>query len=262
MKKNIHIFLVTAAMLFAQQAQAQSLKEKDIFSHLGAGVSLGTDGIGIEAATNITNYVGLRAGVSIIPKISYSKSNVKYTRNGIDGLGKVDASLKKIDGKVLVDVYPFAEQHSFHVTVGGFFGSKELVSGYFEEDLASPINGGISKKVGNAEWLVNPVDHKVQLRLATNSFKPYVGVGFGRMVPEKRVGVSCDLGVQFHGKPRLEGYATARTATGEQHQWVELEAQDFDFGEKFNDDVDKALDIIHNVIVYPVVNIRITGRIF
>ena len=37
--------------------------------------------------------------------------------------------------------------------------------------------------------------------LKVSGFRPYLGLGFGRAVPKKRVGVMFELGVQFHGKP-------------------------------------------------------------
>lgn len=37
--------------------------------------------------------------------------------------------------------------------------------------------------------------------LKVSNFRPYVGLGFGRAVPKKRLGVMFELGVQFHGKP-------------------------------------------------------------
>lgn len=36
-----------------------------VFNHLGFGAGIGTSGITIEAATPITNFVNLRAGVSL-----------------------------------------------------------------------------------------------------------------------------------------------------------------------------------------------------
>lgn len=257
-------YIVAALLLVTSGAKAQNEGDSFLFTHLGAGVSIGTDGVGIEVATPVTPYLGLRAGVSFIPKISVNVHDIEYTRNGNDGEGDVKASLKKFDGKLLVDVYPFGNKLSLHLTGGLFVGSDELIRGSFKEDLAAPIGGGIVKKIGQAEWLVEAIDHKVELRLMTKKVKPYLGIGFGRMVPKpnKRVGVSCDLGVQFHGTPDFQGFATAHTISGDLHKWVTLSGNDFDFGEDFKENVDDALDIVHKVKVWPVLNIRITGRIF
>ena len=259
------LFVVVFA-LFACNVQAQDEDDNYIFTHLGAGISVGTDGVGIEVAAPCTKFLGIRAGISFIPKITVNINDISYDRNvpNYDAKGSVKASIKKIDGKFLVDFYPWRDKFSGHITVGLFAGTNELITASFKEDPNEPIGGGIVKKIGNAEWMVEPVNHKVDFRLTTNVVKPYVGIGFGRMVPpsDKRIGVSCDLGVQFHGTPEFQGYATAHTATGDKHQWVTLESQDFDFGKDFQKDIDDALKIVHAVKVWPVLNVRITGRIF
>ena len=253
-------------LLTASSVKAQNEDDNYIFTHLGAGISIGTDGVGIEVAAPCTPYLGIRAGISFIPKISFSVNDIEYDRNvpNYDAKADVDASIRKIDGKFLVDIYPFGNKFSFHVTGGFFAGTNKLVTASFKEDPQEPIGGGIVKKIGQAEWLVEAVNHKVDFRLTHNTVKPYVGIGFGRMVPkpDKRIGVSCDIGVQFHGRPAFEGYATAHTASGDKHKWVELEGKDFDFGDDFKDDIDDVLDIVHKVTIWPVLNVRITGRIF
>lgn len=246
------------------QKSTSSATDRFLFNHLGAGVSIGLDGIGVELATPVTPYLGLRAGVSFFPKINVNVDDIDYTRNGKDGKGEAKAKLNKFDGKVLLDVYPFGNKLSVHVTGGLFIGGSNLITASFIEDANAPIGGGIAKMINGEQWNVRANNHAIDLRLRTNGVKPYIGIGFGRMVPKpnKRVGVACDLGVQFHGKPKLEGYASVTTINGDLHRWVELEADDFDFGEDFHEDVEDALDIIHKVNVWPVLNIRITGRIF
>ena len=62
-----------ASLLGTQHINAQdNTAEYGIFNHLGAAVSVGTDGIGFDVASPLTNYVALRAGVSFWPKIKFS----------------------------------------------------------------------------------------------------------------------------------------------------------------------------------------------
>ncbi len=267
MNKKI-LFLVAAFALVATSAKAQE-DDKYIFNHMGAGISVGTDGIGVELATCCTKFLGIRAGISFIPKITVNINDISYDRNvpNHDGKGSVEASIKKIDGKLLFDFYPWRDKFSGHITVGLFAGNNELITASFKEDPLEPIGGGIVKKIGQAEWMVeaDSKTHKVDFRLKTWAVKPYIGIGFGRMFrtpSDSRIGVSCDLGVQFHGQPDFQGYATAHTSTGDKHKWVTLEGGDFDFGDSFRKDIDKALDIVHAVQVWPVLNVRITGRFF
>ena len=257
----IVLSLLVSGSVFAQR---YSSSDSYIFTHLGAGLSVGTDGIGIELATPISPYVGFRAGASFFPKIKVNVDDIDYTRNKVDGKGEVKAKFKKVEGKALFDIYPLGNKYSIHLTGGLFFGNSDLISASFIEDPKAPVGAGIAKTINGEQWDVRANNGSIDLRLTTNKVKPYIGIGVGRMVPkpDKRVGVAMDLGVQFHGTPKLEGYASATTLSGTYHKWVELEAKDFDFGQSFQDDVNDALDIIHKVKVWPVLNVRITGRIF
>lgn len=261
--KKLSFFLLLS-VISVGTTFAQSSDDSYLFNHLGGSVSVGTDGIGIDLATPVTPYLSLRAGVSFYPKIKYTKDNISYTRNGNKGQGTVEAKLNMFNGKVLFDAYPFGLKNSFHVTAGLFFGSSNIVEASFIEDVNAPIGAGINKVLDNGEqWTVKAQDHAIDLRLRTHSVKPYVGIGFGRAIPKKHVNVAFDLGVQFHGTPQLQGHASITDINSVDHyQWLDLEAKDFHFDDSFNKDVDDALDIIHKVKVWPVLNIRLTGRFF
>ena len=98
-----------------------------------------------------------------------------------------------------------------------------------------------------AAYASYPVDENgnVSGGLRVNSFRPYVGLGFGRVVPKKRISVMFELGVQFHGKPEVY------TNYGDVSQLMaELDADD-----TFSDIMDK-------LTFYPVLKLRLCGRIF
>ncbi len=269
-RKNLLIAVLALSAAVGVRAQVTPEPAEDfrlpvdnyLFTHLGAGLSVGTDGIGIELCTPVTEYAGLRAGMSFFPTISPSFKDISYTRNHRSGKGNVDAKFKKVEGKVLIDAYPFGLKHSFHVTVGAFFGTKELVTADFTQDPNVPIRGGFIPQTNNPnEYVIEPdVNGVIHAKLTTNAFKPYVGIGFGRMMPkgDKRFGVSCDIGVQFHGTPKVKAYAP------EVDRWLEIKGDDLgdDLGESFKKDFDDAMDIIKKVKVWPVLNVRLTGRIF
>ena len=267
-----NLLFVVLALLTAGTARAQVTPEPAedfrlpvdnyLFTHLGAGISLGTDGIGIELSTPVTPYAALRAGMSFFPTISPSFDDVSYTRNHRNGKAKIETKFKKVEGKVLVDAYPFGLKHSFHVTVGAFFGNRELLTADFIQDPNVPIRGGFIPQTKNPnEYVVEPdASGVIRAKLITNGFKPYVGIGFGRALPkgDNRFGVSCDLGVQFHGTPKVKAYAP------EVDRWLEINADDLgdDLGKSFKEDFDDGMDLISKITVWPVLNVRLTGRIF
>ncbi len=237
-------------------------RRNNMFCHLSAGIGIGLDGISIELGTPMTDYAALRAGLSFFPAITLSFDDVSYSRNGRNGQGQVDAKFKKVDGKVLVDAYPFGLSSSFHVTAGLFFGTADIVTADFTQDPDVPIRGGFVPTSHNPNrYVVEPDENGViKAKLSVNSVKPYIGLGFGRMVPKgnNRLAVACDLGVQLHGTPTVRAYAP------EVDRWLRIEADDLgnDFGESFKEDFDDGMDIIKKVTVWPVLNIRLTGRIF
>lgn len=252
--------LALGMMLMSLSVRAQDKIEYGIFDHLGAGLSLGTDGIGIDVAAPLTDYVAFRTGISFMPKIKIKKNNIHIKDNDatLEDHVDVEGKLNIFDFKFLADYYPF-KNSSFHLTAGAFIGS---------EDAAHVVNTSMFIKDPDEYGKVSLVlgDYHVttdengyaHLDLKVNSFKPYLGFGFGRAIPRKsRVSVSCDFGVKFWGKPRV-GAMTI-------NDWNEKVYHKFsykDLDEDDDEDLKDALKTIEKIVVYPVLNVRISGRIF
>ena len=110
--------------------------------------------------------------------------------------------------------------------------------------------------------LVTDENGNIEIDMKVNAFKPYVGIGFGRAVTKHRVGVQFDLGVQFVGRPGMFGNV----------KYFDYDAGDFvtrterlERGRITNDeyeDIDDAIRIMEKFRVYPVLKIRVNGRIF
>lgn len=257
-------FLTTGLMalaltLLALPAKAQnSDDEYGIFDHLGAGISLGTDGIGIDVAAPITDMFAVRAGVSFLPKIKIKK-NIKIDDNNPTVADNVDlqGKLNVFNGKLLADFYPF-KSSSFHLTAGAFIGSDKLATitntSMFIKDPSK--YGKLGLKMGDYR-ITTDKQGKIDADVKVNSFKPYLGFGFGRAVPKNRISVSCDFGVQFWGKPALGAITT--DDWGDQH-YHKFKSSDLD--DRDDDDLRDAVDILEKIVVYPVLNIRLSGRIF
>lgn len=74
-----------------------------VFNHLGFGAGIGTSGITIEAATPITNFVNLRAGVSWMPAITFNAdADFTYTVMSETQTGTVNlkGDLGRVQGQV------------------------------------------------------------------------------------------------------------------------------------------------------------------
>ena len=255
------LFLVCALALFGiGQSFAGSEYDEDadnLFNHLSIGVSVGSDGIGFDLASPIGNMFAVRAGMSIWPRLTYktdvdpgtdSKSFILNKDGKIDLEGKVTLA----DFKLLFDFYPF-KNSPFRVTAGAFIGSQKVVSVYNSGQFLERNEWG---KVGiqHGDYkIASDKDGNINLDVKTNGFKPYLGVGYGRTIPHKSIGVAVDLGVQFWGTPAI--YTNVMDDFGDL-SYKKLTEQD-----KGNKDLNDAIDKLSKIVVLPVLSIRLCGRI-
>lgn len=248
------ILIALSLVLMSIGAKAQ---DNQIFNHLSFGVDVGTTGIGFEVAAPITDYVAVRAGMDIMPQFKYNGSvdinppSFPSTGYAIPSEIDVEGKLKLTTGKLLFDVYPF-QNSSFHATVGAYFGGKEIISVYNEQDGIlmdvtrynndHPLNP-LGAKIG--DYLLTPdAQGNVKGTVEVSGFRPYVGLGFGRAIPKKHRFACCfDAGVQFWGSPKIYDY-----------NGVELSKEDLDGGGGI-------VKTLTKLSVWPSVSIRLVGRI-
>ena len=76
------------------------------------------------------------------------------------------------------------------------------------------------------------------------NFGPYLGLGFGSLIPKSRLGIRFELGAQFQGKPVVDADGVCDV----------LKNMDQDT----QDDISKFMDYLQ---VYPVLKLSIRGRI-
>lgn len=250
---TIKTAMVAAIMAAATPAMAQSDNFYGLGNRVGIGVGVGTEGIGIDAAVPLTKYVQARVGVNFIPNININANAEVTTQAGYGGQDYDVSGEMKVKGKfsrttfdVKFDCYPFANSSSFFVTAGLSFGGSDLIkiSGQSEDlkQVASQT-GGLGIEIGD---YVIPIDRdgSVHGGVKVNSVRPYLGLGFGRLIPKKRFGVRFELGAQFQGTPKV--YADG---VGD---LTKIADQDT------SDDISKFMDYLK---VYPVLKLSLRGRI-
>lgn len=169
---------------------------------------------------------------------------------------EVEGKVGFTNGKILFDIYPF-RRSSFFISAGAYFGASKPVKAYNKQDgvllgiaqYNNAVDNGYiqADKIGVEfdDYLLEPNDEgNVNACIKTSSFKPYLGIGFGRAVPKKRVGCMVELGVQFWGTPKVycEGHELTESAAG--------------------DDGGGVIKFINHLTVYPTLSFRICGRIF
>lgn len=248
--RKVFLFCVLACLAFSLQMNAQE-KKLGYFNSLAIGVNAGTTGYGFDVATPLGNHFALRAGITFMPNYSLSDDvdvNVSgsyetYDYN-IPSSIEVEGSVGRTAGEVLLNIYPF-KRSSFFISGGAVFGGDKIVKvkGHSDElaNLQDMANGaGI--EIGD---YVIPVDKQgnVSGGIKVSNFRPFVGIGAGRIVPKKRVGFLFEMGVQFHNTPQVyTDYGKLDNLLAE---------ADNEFSE-----------IINMITVYPVVRFRLCGRLF
>lgn len=246
--------ILAAMMMFGiGTASAQSESFYGIGNRVGIGVGVGTEGIGIDASVSLTKYLQARVGVNIVPNININTTATASADVSINGQNSSQDYDVDITGKfsrttvdVKLDVYPFGNSSSFFLTGGFSFGGGDLmtITGHSEElkTLAAQSKDyGI--EIGDYKI---PVDANGDVNggIKVKNFRPYVGLGFGRLIPKNRVGFRFELGAQFQGKPKVY-------ADGTDDVLKNLD-QDTD------DDISKFMDYLK---VYPVLKLSIRTRI-
>lgn len=249
MKKTVFTILAALALLMPGTAAAQ-----DLFNHLAVNAHVATTGVGVELSTPITKFITMRAGVTCMPGFSFNAEVYgQYYDNNTprDFTVNLDANLKRTQGSVIFNVYPLAKAKvcsSFFLAAGLYFGGDKLVKikGHSDE-IANDLKqlNGANPYIELGDYKL-PVDENGNVKggLKVQKVRPYLGLGFGRYVPKKRISVTGELGVQFHG--HIKPY----TSEGEIEAFDELTEKD---------DWKKVMD---KLTVYPMLKIVISGRIF
>jgi hypothetical protein len=167
-------------------------------------------------------------------------------------------------GHLLIDYYPFPHSSNFHLTTGFHLGTGTVVdihnrhegslmpvtawnNAMENPDAQEVVERNNLQPIGLVlgDYFIAPDENgNIDARIRVSGFRPYLGLGFGRAVPRKRIGCQFDLGVQFWGSPKV-------MVNGE-----ELKP------DKVGEELDDVLSIVSRIKVFPVLSFRLVGRIF
>lgn len=259
--------------------------DDNIFTHLGASLGVGTTGISLDLSTNITDYVGVRAGVDFIPQVKYKTdveiygakeyqskydswratlpSSVTSSVNApvvtIPSKVDIEGKLNNTTGHLLFDLYP-GSKIDWHLTLGAYFGPSKVISVYtpdgsqlrgiheYNQFVTSNPALGADYKIGAelGDYFLEPDENGVvDASIKVAGFRPYVGIGWGRAVPKNHT-----LGFSFDLGCQFWGSPKVYL------QDKELTTSDLD-GEDGG-----AIKTLTKISVYPTLTLRLTGKIF
>ena len=215
-------FIVSGLAMIMSLTTAMAQEETGVGNHLAWGVGFGTEGINVSIATDMTEYAELEFGVNYAPGF-YRKSNGGVFHNPqagekrpylhYDNNKDVTIGVKTCIDRATLDFkgsfYPFAQKNDFFIAAGISFASKEIAT-----IKGSCTTSGISSDVLAENLYIRagkfmlPID-KVNGELVANgscqvnSVRPYVGLGYGRLVPKNNLGFRVEAGCQFSGDVKV-----------------------------------------------------------
>ena len=143
-----------------------------------------------------------------------------YRSSSFPDIVDIEEKQLRIEGKVLVDFYP-KNGSWFYFTAGAYIGNMaqwrmkgeidpiyakavSVVNDYLPEDDKMRLLSCSSSPNYYSEVEVGS-DGKIDYSYRVLPVKPYVGIGFGRMLPKRKLGCHFDLGVLYRGRWRVYG---------------------------------------------------------
>lgn len=256
---------------FAQEEESYAPKfKRSVFNHAALNVGAGTEGISVGVAAPLTNFFEFEAGVNVMPgfkingDLNIEAQDVAVSYQGYNTTVHIPETTVEAKGNfsrttfnIKANVYPFGGNSKFFVAAGLSFGGKKIakVSGsspqlkeyietnypQFKEQILNEIGanlGGYNVKLDDS--------YSIDGDVRCNNVRPYLGLGFGRLVPKNRIGFRFELGCQFMGK--LKVYQNDN----------ELDIDKILKDADADDDISKFVD---NWKFYPVLKFSLVGRI-
>lgn len=247
---------------------AQSDYKRGIFNHVGLNVGAGTEGIGVGVAAPVTNFLEVEAGVNIMPSFKLSGDldvdvnisslpqvpNVQYPH---EATIHAEGSFDRTTFNVKANLYPFGGGTKFFIAAGLSIGGEKIaeVSGSCDElrdfsqslptqELKDQFRQAVSANLAGYNLQFDE-NYNVQGDIRCKKVRPYLGLGFGRLVPKNRLGMRLELGCQFMDKLKVYQNDTE----------IDVNKALEDAGE---DDLSK---FVKDLKVYPVLKFSLTGRI-
>ncbi len=192
MKKIITAIMLSMLMYGNQYAQEENTEDAPKVRKNAIGVSFGT-GFGFDYSRALKQdklYVTASYNTLV-----YSIDGIEQEVSGEDLLVDTSLDFNNIDLKL--SYHPFS--NAFKIVGGiGFFSSNNLnVFTTFKENIM----------VGEVEF--NAADSgNLDINFNWSQTAPYIGLGFGRAVPNKRLGFAFDFGTYVSSSPEITLDAT------------------------------------------------------
>lgn len=247
---------------------AQNEYKRGLFNHVGINVGAGTEGISVGLAAPVTGFFELEAGVNVMPSFKLSGDldvdvntsslpqvpNVQYPH---EATIHAEGSFDRTTFNVKANLYPFGGGTKFFIAAGLSIGGEKIaeVNGSCDQlrefsqslptqELKDQFRQAVSANLAGYNLQFDE-NYNVQGDIRCKKVRPYLGLGFGRLVPKNRLGMRLELGCQFMDKLKVYQNDTE----------IDINKALEDAGD---DDLSK---FVKDLKIYPVVKFSFTGRI-
>lgn len=262
--------MMVAVILFTSVGSVMAQKEykRGFLNHVGINVGAGTEGISVGLAAPVTSFFELEAGVNVMPSFKLSGDldvdvntsslpqvpNVQYPH---EATIHAEGSFDRTTFNVKANLYPFGGGSKFFIAAGLSIGGEKIaeVNGSCDQlrefsqnlpsqELKDQFRQAVTANLGGYNLELDE-NYNVQGDIRCKKVRPYLGLGFGRLVPKNRLGMRLELGCQFMDKLKVYQNDTE----------IDINKALEDAGE---DDLSK---FVKDLKIYPVVKFSFTGRI-
>lgn len=247
---------------------AQKEYKRGFLNHVGINVGAGTEGISVGLAAPVTSFFELEAGVNVMPSFKLSGDlDVDVNTSSLPQVPGVqypssatihaEGSFDRTTFNVKANLYPFGGGTKFFIAAGLSIGGEKIaeVSGSCDElrdfsqklptqELKDQFRQAVSANLAGYNLQFDE-NYNVQGDIRCKKVRPYLGLGFGRLVPKNRLGMRLELGCQFMDKLKVYQNDTE----------IDINKALEDAGD---DDISK---FVKDLKIYPVVKFSFTGRI-
>lgn len=262
--------MMVAVILLTSVGSVMAQKEykRGFLNHVGINVGAGTEGVSVGLAAPVTGFFELEAGVNVMPSFKLSGDlDVEVNTSSLPQVPNVqypteptihaEGSFDRTTFNVKANLYPFGGGTKFFIAAGLSIGGEKIaeVNGSCDElrkvsqslptqELKDQFRQAVSANLAGYNLQFDE-NYNVQGDIRCKKVRPYLGLGFGRLVPKNRLGMRLELGCQFMDKLKVYQNDTE----------IDINKALEDAGE---DDLSK---FVKDLKIYPVVKFSFTGRI-
>ena len=262
--------MMVAVILLTSVGSVMAQKEykRGFLNHVGINVGAGTEGISVGLAAPVTGFFELEAGVNVMPSFKLSGDlDVDVNTSSLPQVPNVqyppeatihaEGSFDRTTFNVKANLYPFGGGTKFFIAAGLSIGGEKIaeVTGSCDDlrdfsqklptqELKDQFRQAVSANLAGYNLQFDE-NYNVQGDIRCKKVRPYLGLGFGRLVPKNRLGMRLELGCQFMDKLKVYQNDTE----------IDINKALEDAGD---DDLSK---FVKDLKIYPVVKFSFTGRI-